>query len=160
MTAGERNVEALRWLHDTFRQGGTEDAIEALRGAKDVEDTLASLPPRLGELMELIDPDIEIDARHSDLAMGGGGLWRGWEGWFDFWSTWLEPWDDFDFETSNFEAIGDHVLMDLTIRARGRDSGVPVEGSQTQIWTFREGRVIRMRPAYPTRAAAVQAARE
>jgi len=154
-----QNIETLRRIHEAWKQAAAEMRRAALEQAEDYEDAASRLPD-LGWVFELIDPEVEIDARHSPGVWGHGGVSRGREQWLEFWREWLEPWEDFDFETSNFEAVGDHVLMDIAIKARGRGSGVPVEWAQTQIWTFREGRVVQLRPAYESREAAVAAVRE
>ena len=156
---GQRNIEALRRIHDAFKEAGTGRVIEAFRESKSPGEA-ASRVPELTEVLSLIDEGVEIDARHGAAVFGRGGQWHGLQEWFEFWRDWLEPWEDFDYETSNFEAIGPHVVMDLLIKGRGRDSGVSVEWQQTQIWTFRDGQVILMRPGYETRAAAIEAVPE
>ena len=42
------------------------------------------------------------------------------------------------------EATDDRVLVLLTFRARGRDSGAQIEVAEQHVWTFREGRVVRI----------------
>ncbi len=38
---------------------------------------------------------------------------------------------------------GDKVLAVVSFRARGRDSGVPVEIPEQQVWTLRRGKIVR-----------------
>jgi ketosteroid isomerase-like protein len=48
------------------------------------------------------------------------------------------------FELDNVAEVGDHVLLDIHISARGRGSGIPVEVRSSQVWTVRGGKVIRL----------------
>jgi hypothetical protein len=153
---GAQNVEILRRIHDSFLDAQPAAVRAALTEARTFDEAAARLPEQSG-IFERIDPEVVVDARHGMNPFGHGGLWRGKDEWWEFWRDWLETWEDFDYETSNFEAVGDHVLMDLLIRGRGRGSGVPVEWAQTQIWTFREGKVVQLRPGYESRAAALEA---
>jgi hypothetical protein len=156
------NVELLRRIHESFLQIPPELLKETLAEAATFEEAAAKFSdsPQLSEfsvLLERVAPDVVIDARHGMNPFGHGGLWRGRDEWWMFWRDWLETWDDFDYEASNFEAVGDDVVMDLRIRGRGRESGVPVEWVQTQVWSFREGNVVGLRPGYETREVAIKA---
>lgn len=153
------NVELLRRIHESFLQLPPGLVKEVLAEAETFDEAAAKFgdSARLSgfsALLERVSPQVVIDARHGVNPFGHGGLWRGRDEWWQFWRDWLETWDDFDYDTSNFEAIGDDVLIDLHIRGRGRESKVPVEWSQTQIWTFRDGEIVKLRPGYPSREAA------
>ena len=157
------NVELLRRLHDGFLEIGPDLRKRVLDEAATFDEAAAMFAaseaaPEYAELLGRVAADVVIDSRDGTNPFGHGGLWRGRDEWWEFWREWLETWDDFDYDASNFEAIGDDVLIDLRIRGRGRGSGVPVEWSQTQIWTFRDGEVTRLRPGYESREAAVAAA--
>ncbi len=41
------------------------------------------------------------------------------------------------------KAVGDQVAVLLRYRARGRGSGAEVEGRESALFTFREGKVVR-----------------
>jgi ketosteroid isomerase-like protein len=154
--AEERNIELIKSTHEALIAAGFEKFQHVVVEARDWDDSIARLPENVRSLVELIDPDVEIDARHFPHPFGSEGHWVGREQWLEFWRTWLEPWDEFSYEVSNFEAAGDDVLMDLAISARGHDSQVPVEWVLSQIWTVRNGRIVRMRP-YENREEAVEA---
>jgi ketosteroid isomerase-like protein len=143
---GERNIELVRGIHESLIAAGFEKFRLAAVNAKNWDDSIVRLPEAVRPLMQVIDPDIEIDARHFPLPFGSEGHWVGREQWLQFWKTWLEPWDEFSYEVSNFDSAGDDVLMDLAITARGHDSHVPVEWVLSQIWTVRDGTIVRMRP--------------
>ena len=42
-----------------------------------------------------------------------------------------------------FESVGNQVAVVLRYTARGRSSGVEVEGRESALWTLRDGRVVR-----------------
>jgi hypothetical protein len=39
--------------------------------------------------------------------------------------------------------VGDHVVADVRIRATGKASGIDIVWDHCQVWTFREGKVVR-----------------
>ena len=66
------------------------------------------------------------------------------------------------FETIDLRAeelidAGDKVFAWIRFSGRGTTSGAPVEMEQAQIWTFREGRVVRVEE-YFDRTEALEAA--
>src|SRR3954454_2962451 len=150
---GARNIEVVRTLHEKVIGADIAGFVRAVVEAQDWGDLIARLPQEAKVSADLIDPAVEIDARHLDLPFGGAGHWMGQEGWLEVWRTWLEPWDEFSFVASNFEATGDDVLMDVSITAMGRESRAPVDSELSQIWTVREGRIAGMRPFLSRRDA-------
>ncbi len=54
------------------------------------------------------------------------------------------------------EAMGDQVLLEVLLSGHGRGSGIPVEMTVFDIWTFRQGKLFRRQTFYE-RAAALQA---
>lgn len=107
---------------------------------------------------ELIDPEVEVEIGgfEGGAAIAGGGG-RGHQAWHRFWQEWLEPWEDLSFEPTGYEGVGDgHVLVEANITARGRLGGVPAELSVCQLWTVRDGRVVRY-AVHPSREAAMEA---
>jgi ketosteroid isomerase-like protein len=132
------------------------DAVrDALAAGGDVEATAAVIG-RLGQLtLEFTDPDVEVDLTASQVvSLPDGTTFRGMDGWLVFWRGWFEPWEDFNAHVLSYTARADHVLVDVVITARGRGSGVPLELRQTQIWTLRERKVVRLR-IFDTREEAV-----
>jgi ketosteroid isomerase-like protein len=55
----------------------------------------------------------------------------------------LEAWEFWQAETEDTRAEGDRVAVLVRYRARGRGSGAEVEGRESALFTFREGRVAR-----------------
>ncbi len=54
-----------------------------------------------------------------------------------------EGWETWDMEPEQFRAVGDQVAVVVRYRARGRGSGVEVEGRESALWTVRDGKVVR-----------------
>jgi ketosteroid isomerase-like protein len=46
-------------------------------------------------------------------------------------------------EPERFDSVGNQVAVVLRYTARGRSSGVLVEGRKSAPWTLRDGRVVR-----------------
>jgi ketosteroid isomerase-like protein len=74
----------------------------------------------------------------------GDEVRHGREGVLEFFRDWLEPWSDIEVEWTLEQAGADQVLAIIDMRGRGRESGVPTEMHFGQLWTFREGRAVRM----------------
>jgi ketosteroid isomerase-like protein len=55
----------------------------------------------------------------------------------------FEAWETYHMEPEQFRAVGDRVAVVTRYRARGRGSGVEVEGRESALWTVRDGKVVR-----------------
>jgi ketosteroid isomerase-like protein len=73
-----------------------------------------------------------------------GELRRGPHAVTDFFRDWIDQWDEPDSDWRLEQTRPDTVLALVTTRGRGRASGVPVEMSFAQVWTFRDGEPVRM----------------
>ena len=73
-----------------------------------------------------------------------GAVRRGPEGVIEFFREWVEPFDDLELDWDLHEAGADLALALIDMRGRGHESGVPVEMAFAQLWTFRDGRFVRM----------------
>jgi ketosteroid isomerase-like protein len=99
-----------------FREGRPDEAVRAL--ADDFEWVVPNHP--------------EGEVRH-----GPGGM-------LEFMREWTEPWDELEVDWRLEEGAPDRVLALIQMRGRGSGSGVPTEMDFCQLWTFRDGRAIRM----------------
>jgi ketosteroid isomerase-like protein len=77
-----------------------------------------------------------------------GDVRRGAEGVAEFVREWIEPWEDMEVEWDLQQVGADQVLAIIDMRGRGRESGVPAEMHFAQLWTFRDGRAVRMAMYY------------
>ena len=120
---GRENVEIVRRLYEYFRTRDNEAAFQ------------------------LLDPEIEWDARDGGIP-GLDQLYVGHEGVAVFWRSWLDAWDQIDFDVSEpVELDENRVVAQVTRqRNRGRGTGIWVDQRPyEQEWTIRDGKVIRMK---------------
>ena len=66
-------------------------------------------------------------------------------------------WNDYSVDAEELIEAGPSVVVILRERGRGKGSGAPFEQSHPQLWTFRDGRIVRWE-SFQTRAAALEAA--
>ena len=89
---------------------------------------------------ELMDADIEYvnppGAVEPGTRRGQAAFSTAVEKLFDGWESWQA-------EPEEFRAAGDQVAVVLRYRARGRGSGVEINGRESALWTFRDGKVAR-----------------
>jgi ketosteroid isomerase-like protein len=90
--------------------------------------------------IELMDREIEYvnpaGAVERGTRRGVAAFNRAVEKIFEGWETW-------DMEPEEFNEVGDQVAVTVRYRARGRGSGVEVEGRESALWTLRKGKVVR-----------------
>ena len=95
----------------------------------DLEGALANLP----DDFEWVVPG------HPD-----GAVRRGPHAVTEFFRDWIDQWDDPNTDWTLQQTRPDTILALVTTCGRGRASGVPVEFSFAQVWTFRDGHPARM----------------
>jgi ketosteroid isomerase-like protein len=112
----EANVEIVRRFYDAWAQG---------------------VYPGPDELM---DPEIEYvnpaGAIEPGVRRGVPAFARAVEKTLDAWELWA-------MQVHEARAVGDQVVVEVSYRARGRGSGVEIEGRESALWTVRDGRVVR-----------------
>jgi ketosteroid isomerase-like protein len=110
----------------------------------------------LSEVFELCEPDVEIDLSRNvfnpEIYRGRAGLER--------WRSVVEDvWDDFQGVLDEIVVAGDDkVVTKVTLRGRGKESGVEVKMHVFQIWTLRDSKVVRLVGGYRGRSEALEAA--
>lgn len=102
------------------------------------------------------DPDFVWDMSH----------FRGWperqtypgiEGAMQFLAEWADSWEDWEVEMlDDPRDVGEKVVGIYRQRGRSKATGLPVEMDFAQVWTFGEGKVIRME-MYATAREALEA---
>lgn len=89
---------------------------------------------------DLLDPEIEYvnpaGAVEPGTRHGVDAFHRAVEKVFEGWATW-------QMEPEGFRPAGDQVAVIVRYRARGRESGVEMEGRESALWTLRDGKVVR-----------------
>jgi ketosteroid isomerase-like protein len=54
-----------------------------------------------------------------------------------------EGWERWEMEADSYEAAGECVAVSVRYRARGRSSGLEIEGRESALWTLSAGKVVR-----------------
>jgi ketosteroid isomerase-like protein len=114
----EENVEAVRAGFDAFSRGDMPAFLELA----DTDVVFTPIPEA---------PDVEDFHGHEGLLQGLAQV-----------ST--EVWDDFSIELREMRDFDDHVLASLRWSGRGPSSGIQVEVDIHALYTFREGKVVRL----------------
>ena len=92
-----------------------------------------------------LDPDIEFSQPDDEP---GGGTYHGHAGVIAAFSKWTGAWHEYRVEVEELSDLGGSVLARTRHFGRGKDSGVEVEMQIFQIWTVRQGKVVRARMYY------------
>lgn len=110
--------------------------------AADLLARLRATFDRTGELdWSLARPDFEI----QDHELLDSAVHRGPDGWRNWRRDWEEAFEDYSLERlEQVEIDEQRVLTVFRLRARGRASGVQLERTDAQLWTFRDDRLVRM----------------
>jgi ketosteroid isomerase-like protein len=94
-----------------------------------------------GELpVELLDPEGEYVNPAGAIEPG---VRRGVEAFSEALRSVLEGWESWHMEPEELTAIGDQVAVVVAYKARGRTSGIEVEGRESALFTLRDGKVVR-----------------
>jgi ketosteroid isomerase-like protein len=105
--------------------------------------------------MDCVDEEIEVDWSDSIGPVAGTYKGRGEVG--RFWNQILEAWEEFRPEIREVVESGPDRLITLdTVHARGMQSGIAVESHSAMVWTFRDGRILRMQ-MFQTKDEALEA---
>jgi uncharacterized protein len=73
-----------------------------------------------------------------------GGTRQGFDAFNDAIASIFAGWDDVHFDIERVIENGDEILALGALRGHVRGPGIEVESQHGQVWTFRDGRVIRM----------------
>jgi ketosteroid isomerase-like protein len=126
------NVEILKRAYEALNRGEIESALDVL------------------------EPDAEWQ-EHSDLPEAD--TYRSREAIREFLLAYLDSWEEFHQETEDLIESGDRVAVLLRMAAKGKGSGIEVEGRYAHLWTMRGGRGIRV-DAYADPNRALEALRD
>jgi ketosteroid isomerase-like protein len=96
------------------------------------------------------DPDIvwnpveEASAQGHDAVRASLARWKG-------------AWAEYEVTHEEFVDAGDRVVVTLQLRGRGRGSGVEIDARFFDVYTIRDGKIVRM-DEFTERSAALEAA--
>ncbi len=68
-------------------------------------------------------------------------VYHGHDGIREFWRSWLAAWESLEFRQLDAEDRGDHVVVEVEQRNRGRASGAMVDFHHFQVFAVREGKI-------------------
>jgi ketosteroid isomerase-like protein len=128
----ETNVDLVRQGFEAVNEGGVE------------------------ALLPFIHPEFEVTtpaglAAEPDTYRGPEGIRR-------YFESFYEAMDRVEFEANEFVAVGEVVVVPITLRARGRTTGIETEQHVVQIWELRDGQAIRV-SVFATLDEAMESAR-
>jgi ketosteroid isomerase-like protein len=104
----------------------------------DVDEALAYADPAI-----VWNPIEESSAQGHDAVRASLRRWKG-------------EWDDYELTPEEFVERGDRVVATVNLRARGRGSGVEVDARFYDLYTLRDGMIVRM-DQFTKRSEAIEA---
>jgi ketosteroid isomerase-like protein len=127
----QENVEVVRRSIDAFSRGDIEGVIETFA------------------------PEFEMrpSGRFGDTAP----VYRGHQGWVDFWNTFQAAWEHITISIERMEGLDDRVLTLGTLQGSGRGSGVEVKAEAAWLHTVKDGLIVHLR-TFATWEEALEAA--
>jgi ketosteroid isomerase-like protein len=127
----ESNVDLVRRANEAMNTGGLEALLPFIHPEFEV-----TTPPGL--------------AAEPDTYKGHDGLRR-------YFESFYEAMDRVEFIPERFIAVGELTVVPMTLRARGRTTGIETEQHVVQIWELEGGKARRVR-IFATLDEAVRAA--
>jgi ketosteroid isomerase-like protein len=70
---------------------------------------------------------------------------------------WKREWDDYELIPEEFADAGDCVIATVRVRGRGRGSGIEIDARFYDVYTLRDGKIVRM-DQFTEQSEALQAA--
>jgi ketosteroid isomerase-like protein len=89
------------------------------------------------EALTYADPDIVWNPI-EELAAQGHDAVR------ESLARWKAAWDDYKVIPEEFVDRGDHIVVTVRLRGRGRGSGLEIDALFYDVYTLRDGRIVRM----------------
>jgi ketosteroid isomerase-like protein len=124
------NVEIVKRGFEAFERDGVEALLEFIH-----EDFEGTTPPGLAS-----EPD----------------TYRGHEGVRRYFDSFYDVMDDIRWESHAFHEVGDKVVVEFTLYARGKSTGLEFGQPAVQVWMLRDGKGIGLE-LYPTLEEALAA---
>jgi ketosteroid isomerase-like protein len=96
-------------------------------------------------VLALWDPEVEFDvSRDIWGAVVGGGRYRGVDGVRQWMRDLYAAWEHMSIDVEELIDAGDRVVAVIRVHGRGRVSGIEMEYSPAGVWTFRDGRIVKV----------------
>ncbi len=106
--------------------------------------------------VEFLDPDFEL--RQASSIVDTAGVFRGRDALSDSLRELRESFEELRFDPEKFiEAPGGDIVVLVRAQGRGRGSRVEIDNHIAWVWTFRDGKAVRL-TVYEEQAEALNAA--
>jgi ketosteroid isomerase-like protein len=89
------------------------------------------------EALKYADPDIAWNPAEESAARGHDAVRASL-------ARWKSEWDDYELLPEGFAEMGDRVVATVRLRGRGRGSGIEIEALFYDVFTLRQGKIVRM----------------
>ena len=128
----QENVDLVRRTIDYFNRGEIDQALEATH------------------------EDFEMDWSNSIGPLKG--VYRGRRQVLELWGTFFDAWQEVRWDPEEMIDVDDtRVILVNHVHMRGKGSGIQVDATGVQLWTFREGRGVSVK-LFQTKEDACEAA--
>jgi ketosteroid isomerase-like protein len=104
-------------------------------------------------MVESFDPDVEW---RDSPELPGAGVYRGRKRIVAEIESFLDVWEELRIEIVEVVPVDDRLVAVVGFHARGRGSKVPLEGAVAHVWTWRDGKAVRLQ-AFMTKEKALEA---
>ncbi len=121
------NLEIVQRIYDAFAEGDLEGAMRCF--------------------------DADVEWSEPPESPGADTPYRGRDGARRSLDAWLHAWDHYELEVDELIDAGKQILVRSRQRVRGKGSGIEIDQPLFNLWTLRDGRVIRMRMYHDEGAA-------
>jgi ketosteroid isomerase-like protein len=108
-----------------------------------VERVLGEAQHHPAALWEVLDDEVLWEVSDLDIPDVGASEWRGPAGVREFFRRWVGPFDEWGYEVREVIDAGDSVVAHVHQWGRGKGSGARVESRFWQVWTIRDGKIVR-----------------
>jgi ketosteroid isomerase-like protein len=110
----------------------------------------------MGRILTFTHPDFEAVvppelSAEPDTYRGHDGIRR-------YFQSFEDAFDEIRFRLERFWDVDDSVVVAARVTAKGRQTAISVEQDVAQVWTFRDGKAIRIR-AYASLSEALETVR-
>jgi ketosteroid isomerase-like protein len=116
------------------------------------------------ENVEIVNTFLNVDVDEALTYVDPGVFWnpieelptQGLEAMRAALEHWRGEWDDYKVMPEEFVDVGDQVVAMVRLRGRGRGSGVEIDARFYDVYTLRDGKIVRM-DQFTERSEALQA---
>ena len=119
---------------------------------ENVEIVRSFLTAEVDEALGYAHPDIVWNPTEEIAAEGHGAVRASLE-------RWKKEWHDYELIPEELDDMGDRVVATVRVRGRGRVSGIEVDARFYDVYTLRDGMIVRM-DQFTERSEALEAAEQ